>query len=461
MFTIHRGIFFKVFTYTAIFLLAIICVTVGVFSQQFLSFYNTTQQQQLYTSYQNLHERLIGKSNEEIIREVETFFAYNQSFTFYIRDDEGRVIFTTPNADTSGGLGEHRIRMSVGYGHTLFAVNRAGSQINYSGLIQRSLFALACMLAVGMVGAFIFARQMTDPIKRLADDTKRMANLQDVISQPERPGALFRKLEPSSPQFANDEIGSLARDVHFMYDKLKDTISKLEDEILRVREMEESQRYFFAAASHELKTPIAAASVLLEGMIENIGDYKDHPKYLREVVKLMDAQNKVISEIFELVNLYDRKIIPVPKEISVSEAVNSVLPNHQTLADANGQHIITNIPKEHFCIADHEMLKKILSNVILNAVQNTPQGGEITIWSEPVSDQYRISVFNKGVVIEKEVLSKLFDPFFREDKARSRKTGRSGLGLTIVKKTLDVMGADFALEQKENGVLFWMDLPAV
>ncbi|MRA64088.1 vancomycin resistance histidine kinase VanS, partial [Bacillus thuringiensis] len=79
-------------------------------------------------------------------------------------------------------------------------------------------------------------------------------------------------------------------------------------EILRVREMEEAQRYFFSAASHELKTPIAATSILLEGMLENVGDYKDHPKYLRECMKMMDAQDNVISEILEIVNLSDGKI---------------------------------------------------------------------------------------------------------------------------------------------------------
>jgi len=441
-----RGILFKVFSYTTIFLLVIICVTIILFSRQFLSFYNATQTQLLYTSYQALHEQLAGIGNDDIIQVVEEFFAYNQSFTFYIRDDEGRVIFTTPNMDISGSFnaGEHRIRMAVGSGHTLFAVNRTASQVNYSGLIQRSLLALACMFAVGMLGAFIFAKQMTNPIKKLADDTKKMIDLQDVFPQPKR----------------NDEIGKLARDVHSMYDKLKDTISKLEDEVIRVREMEEAQRYFFAAASHELKTPIAAASVLLEGMILNIGDYKDHSKYLKECIKLMDAQNKIISEIFELVNLHDKKILPIPKAFSIYDVAMSVLPNHQTLAEANGQQMIINIPREHYCIADKEMLKKVLSNVILNAVQNTPRMGQIKIWSEPVADQYRINVLNTETTIEKDILSKLFDPFYRVDKARSRKNERSGLGLTIVKKTLEVMGADFTLEQTESGVLFWVDLPS-
>jgi len=428
-----RGIFFKVFIYTTIFLFVIVSVTIVLFSQQFLSFYNTTQTQQLYSSYQTLHDLLFGKEDGEIVRAAEEFYRYNQSFAFYIRNNEGNVVFSTPdmNTDDELSIGSHRIRMSIGTGYTLFAVSRTATQTNYSGLIQRSLFALVCMLAVGIVGAVIFARQMTNPIKRLASDTKKMANLSDVSYLPKR----------------NDEIGSLACDVHSMYSKLKETI--------------EAQRYFFSAASHELKTPIAATSVLLEGMIENIGDYKDHPKYLRECLKLMDSQNKTISEILELVNLNDREIVPKQEELNIHDIIASVLPNHQTLAEASGQRITLNISEEYVCLADKNMLKKVLSNIILNAVQNTPTDGEIRLWCEPMADQYRVCVFNSGAYIEKESLKKLFDPFYRVDKARNRKDGRSGLGLTIVRKTLEAMGVDFELTQEKDGILFWLDLPSV
>ena len=441
-----RGIFFKVFLYTTIFLLALICVTVALFSQQFLSFYNTNQTEQLIISYQVLHEQLNGKTDAEIIEAATEFFGNNQSFTFYIRNNEGDVVFSTPNIDTSedSNAGEHRIRMTVGTGYTLFASSRTAVQTNHNDLIQRSLFALICMLIVSVFGAFVFARQMTNPIKKLASDTKKMRVLEEVDSPPKR----------------YDEIGTLAFDVHSMYAQLKEVISKLEEEILRVREMEETQRYFFSAASHELKTPIAATSVLLEGMLENIGDYKNHPKYLRECVKLMDSQNKTITEILELVNLNDGKIVPAPQTLNISKLVKSIIPNYQTLADVNNQHISVDISEEFDCLSDKSMITKVLSNVILNAVQNTPTDGEIKIWCEPIADQYRICVLNTGAVIEKEILSKLFDPFYRIDKARSRKDGRSGLGLTIVQKTLKAMNADFELTQTKDGILFWVDLPS-
>ena len=424
-----RGIFFKVFTYTAIFLLIVVCVTIALFSQQFLAFYNTNQRQQLYTSYSALHEQLIGRNEEDLTRIAGEFSDFNRSFVFSIRDSMGNVVFFTPGMDVGDeNFGGHRAIMSLGTEHTLFAVNQTADRANYAGLIQRSLFAIAGMLAVALLGAYIFARQMTNPIKRLANDTKKMTLLEDVATLPRR----------------HDEIGSLTHDVHLMYKKLRETI--------------EAQQYFFSAASHELKTPIAATSVLLEGMLENIGDYKNHPKYLRECLKMMDHQNKTISEILELVNLNDGKIVLHQEKLNLHEIIISVLPNYQMLADANGQSIIMEIPEELVGFADEDMLKKVLSNVILNAVQNTEAGGEIRLWSETSASRHRICVLNTGAFIAGQDIAKLFDPFYRVDKVRNQKDGRNGLGLTIVRKTLEAMGADFGLVQTEQGVLFWFDV---
>ena len=436
----RRGIFFKVFTYTTIFLILIVCVTVGLFSQQFLSFYSSSQIRQLNFYYQGLYNQLQGKTVDEAIETAEQFYANNQSFSFYIADNEDTIIFSTPNIDPNiiPDLNNFRIIMTVDRQYTLCATNKGMAKTDYGSLIFKSLLALFCMLAIGIIGTFVFARQITKPIKQLADATKKMANCEDVPFSPER----------------SDEVGDLARDVYAMYDKLK-------DEILREKEMEETQRDFFSAASHELKTPIAATGVLLEGMLENVGDYKNHSKYLRECIKLTDAQSRMISEILEIVKLNDGKILPAPEKIELERMVADLLPDFQTLAKASGQRIISNINEGETIFADPKMIKKVLSNVILNAIQNTPKGGEIRIWTESAATDRggRLCILNTGAKIDDTVLLRLFEPFYRMDKARSRKDGRSGLGLTIVQKALEAMKIDYSLENSPDGVLFWFDLP--
>lgn len=442
-----NGIFIKIFAYTIVAMLLIVFVTATLFSGQFLTLYRAVEKEQILVSYQPLVNRVKNSDYKDIPAAAQRFRDNNQSFEFCIIDDNGGVIYATPGADTSDNFNGdfyYVVHNDKARGYSVVAQTRPGLTAFYNEIIVRALVAFAIVLALCLVCAYVFARQITSPIKRLADDAGKMARLEDV---------------PQSLPIRRDELGDLSRDIHSMYDKLKDTISRLENEILRVREMEEAQRYFFSAASHELKTPIAATSILLEGMLENVGDYKDHPKYLRECVKMMDAQDDVISEILEIVNLSDGKISQDLEKLKLRQIVADILPDFQILAEANGQCIVMDIPDEQNGLVDSKMLQKALSNIILNAVQNTPTGGEIRIWSEPADKQYHLCILNTGARIDDTVLPKLFDPFYRMDKVRGRKSGRSGLGLTIVRKTLEAMNIEYALENVPDGVLFWMDLP--
>ncbi|MGE4549161.1 MAG: ATP-binding protein [Intestinibacillus sp.] len=431
------GIFIKVFIYTIMFSALLVGATAALFSAQIISYYSGRQLQEISGTYKQLIDRS-PPGNADITEIANQFHDRNQSFRFYIKDEGGNIVYVTPGANTSGGFddGTSEFMVYLYDGYMLHVFRDDIFSLKYGNLIERVLLVICIMLAVCVIGAILFARQMAKPIKTLADNTNKMASLEEVPPPPER----------------KDELGTLARGVHSMYNKLK-------EEILRERELEETRRYFFSAASHELKTPIAATSVLLEGMLENVGDYKDHPKYLRECMRMMDAQSKMISEILEIVNLNDGRIAPDPEKLDIGHTVAGMLPDFQTLSEHNGQRIVMDIPDGQFCLADPKMLQKALSNVILNAVQNTPKGGEIRIWSKTATNLYRLCVRNTRARIDDAALPKLFDPFYRMDKARSRKSGRSGLGLTIVQKTLEAMNIDFALENTRDGVQFWMDLP--
>jgi two-component system sensor histidine kinase VanS len=426
-----------------LFLLAVIAITIGLFYQQFSAFNEAQQMQRLRRDYRVLYEELLTANRVEMIEAARRFADGNQTFVFRIIDGEQNVLFGTPGfalGIASEFQTEDRVLFINMVGYTLIA-HEPTLQPEGRGWLATALLAFGLIMAIALVGAAIFAKQMTRPIKSLVEDTKKMANLMPI--------------EP--PKIRNDEIGDLSLDVHNMYGKLKDTIVMLEDENVRRKEMEESQRYFFSAASHELKTPIAATRVVLEGMLAGVGDYSNHPKYLNECIKLMDEQSKTIYEILDIVNL-DGHYTPNLETINLKDIVSEQMNTHKTIAQTNGQNVTIDIPEDLHCYADAPLLKKALSNIILNAVQNTPQAGAINIFSEDTQDGVHLSILNTGH-IDEELLPRLFEPFYRADKARSRKHGKTGLGLTIVKKSLDIMEIDFGLENTKDGVLFRMLLP--
>ncbi len=306
----------------------------------------------------------------------------------------------------------------------------------YADFVTKTIIALVLLLSVSVFAAAIFARSMANPIKKLAADTTKMSKLEFV----------------APPATRRDEIGQLANDVYKMYETLK-------LEIDREKEMEENQRYFFSAVSHELKTPIAATGSILEGMLANVVKPLEYPEYLKKCVNMMTLQRKLISEILEIVRLDDKKIDPKLENVNLKSVIESVLSVHQTLADTKMQTVTVSVPDTLTCLLDQNLFSRALSNILINAVQNTPEQGHIRIWcEEQINQTIRLHILNPNAHIDEKSLPKLYEPFYRIDKARSRSQNRNGLGLTIVKKTLDCMGIPFSLENKGKDVVFWMDL---
>jgi two-component system, OmpR family, sensor histidine kinase VanS len=413
--------FIKIFTYTVFFVL-LICLTAALlFSRQFLSFYRTEQERQLSESFQPILITITekGRTPEETADIARAFADSNQSFSFRIQEKDGNVLFATGNFK-SGELPDssHEIMILTstvtaigdlipgeqrGNARNDLVLVGYGPQIDYGALVLRLLLGVLVMLAIAVLGAFIFARKITKP---------------------------------------------------------------LEDEIIRERTIEENQRLFFSAASHELKTPIAAARALVESMIAGVGDYKDHPKYLRECLKTLDSQAHLVSEILEIVKLSDANAGTASAGLADAESRatsldladlgGTVLAEYRPLAEQRGLSIQGDFPSVSIK-ANRNLLQRVLSNVIANAVLNTPEGGTIRI--EAVEGKnLRLSITNTGARIPEELIPRLFEPFYRLDTARTRHGAQSGLGLVIVKKALDRMGFPFALENSSEGVVFWVDM---
>lgn len=455
------GIFGKVFFYTVFITVIVICIAAIFFAGQITSVFEMTQREQLTNVFQPLLDQLNGKSDNEKVEIARNFHEKNASFEFCIETKDGRILYKTEGftfLHASNILDEGRLLLTEAPSQDkqyrqytvnitddiiLYMSSAASGTGIYNQAISKTVMALLLLLVASMIVSALFARRIARPIVRIAADTKKMSALEYV----------------PPPVARRDEIGQLAGDVYKMYEHLKLTIRQLENEVAREKEMEENQRYFFSAASHELKTPIAATCALLEGMLENVIEAPEYPGYLRECLKMMNEQNRLISEILEIVQLSDSRITSKKDMVNIKKVMGDILPPYQTLADARGQNILVDIPDNIYCTLDIKLFSRAFTNIMLNAVQNTPEQGQIRVYiGEQEGGMMRLCILNTNTHISNEILPRLFEPFYREDRARSRSHGRSGLGLTIVKKALELMEINFSLENTEDGVLFWMDL---
>lgn len=467
------GIFGKVFFYTLLILVLVISVMLVFFADQIRTVVGSVQREQVAAVFQSLTQKVNGKGEAEIVRIAQEFHERNASFEFSVASADGEVLFKTdgfvmpPNDAQLPEIDRLLIRggpLQTGKFHlspsspsekfqfvTLLSGNVkiyvsgtvSGASI-YQQFVEKTLAAFFILLLASVAAAVLFAHRIAKPIRKIARDARKMSQLEPV---------------PPPPVMRKDEIGQLAEDVYKMYQALKTTIRQLETEVEREKEMEANQRYFFAAASHELKTPIAATSALLEGMLERVVEPSEYPAALRECLKMMKQQNKLVSEILEIVALNNHTLALHKERVNLSRLIVSGLPAYLSIAEARKQSMELDIPDNLHCSLDAKLFGKAFSNVMLNAIQNTPDGGHIQVRAAETESGIRLIVLNQGVHIPQELLPKLFEPFYRDNEARSREQGRSGLGLTIVKKALDVMGIAYSLDNTEEGVRFQMDLP--
>jgi len=404
-------VFLKVFAYTTL-LVTLICVSaVVIFYREFISFYRVEQRRIYAAAFQPIITTIntATTNREDILAAARLFAGENESVKFIIQEFEGESLYTT--IDITGSFDEENfdglnVRFAGSFNdaegrpinqYRLIGYNNISDNIGngLTVLARRIMLALAMMLGIAVFGAVLFAKRITKP---------------------------------------------------------------LEDEIVRRRIMEENQRLFFSAASHELKTPIASARALVEGMIAGVGDYNDHQKYLRECLNTLDCQGHLVSEILDIVKLSDNETELTYEKFNFGDLGNSVLNEYRPLAENKGIFICGEFP-EITINADRLLMKKVFSNIIANAVQNTGEGGYIRV-KTIINKKTRLCVLNTGTRIPDDVLSRLFEPFYRPDTARTSgaKSARTGLGLTIVKKALDRMKYQYALENTEEGALFWIEI---
>lgn len=408
--------------------------------------YVAVSSEQTNTKIDKLVETLSETKLENAGNIFERFCENNQAAIIFQYDGEKHQ-YGNPSNSSSNSSEMMSFAQEIKFADTVgsYVINIVVPVSSSRELNNALLKLLPCLLmiifVVSFLGAWFCSRLIAKPIIEISRVSKRMAKLD---------------MTWKCTVNRSDEIGILADSLNTMSKELSDTMNELEtanrhltSEMEHIEELNKQRQHFFAAASHELKTPITIIKGQVESMILEIGRYKDTRKILPETLHEIENMENLVKEILSISKLELGEIDNL-STLSVADIVKRVCEHLQPLADEKNIAIDQNLADDVRIIGNPSLFEKALHNIINNAIRHSPAGADVSV----TLTEKELLVKNDGSTIPREDLEKIFTPFYRVEKSRNKLTGGSGLGLYLVKNILEKHGLLYAIKNNENGVCF-------
>ena len=404
----NMNIKYKLFSITTVLLVALALLIYGMLYFLLPKYYHRYKIEALQDS---VKQAVAAAESEDISRFEEDLYRMSkeQNLAILLRDQDGNIIY-----------GKNEV---VFLKYSKYLMNSLNSEYRLSTEVNIKEMDESCVLDIIM------------PLQPINEANKVLRNLVPFTI------------------FAAILIGILGAYIY------SNTITKPLIEIIeKERREEENMREFIATISHELKTPITIISGQLEGMIYNIGKYKDRDKYLKESYTSTQELKDLVNEMIEISKTDIMSASFKPTRLNVKELVEVILKRQEFLIDEKNLKARVAISSDAKINADKDKFSKALYNIINNAIKYTPEGENINI--RFIERGFRPSILeveNTGITISDESLKNIFNPFFRVEKSRSRKTGGSGLGLYLTSQILAKHGFEYKMTNRGNAVLFTIE----
>lgn len=303
---------------------------------------------------------------------------------------------------------------------------------------------------LGVLLIWFVTKKVTLPIMNLVQISEKMTQLD------------FSKKYEKGPGNEVDVLGEHMNELSGTLEKtildLKSANAELRRDIERKTEIDEMRTEFLSNVSHELKTPIALIQGYAEGLKDCVNDDAESRDFYCDVI--MDEAAKMNNMVKSLLSLNEIEFgnDKVQMEhFDVCELIRNCASSMDIMIKQSGINLI--LPQESCMVwADELKVEQILNNYLSNAIHYCQGEKIIKITLTPDDSHVKIGVFNTGDRIPDDIMDKLWTKFYKADKARTRQYGGSGIGLSIVKASMDAMGGKFGVTNAEDGVWFWFEL---
>ncbi len=306
-------------------------------------------------------------------------------------------------------------------------------------------------LFVGGFVVFFISRSFTKPILQLSAIANDMAHLNFDVKYDGK---------------GKDEIDDLGNSINTLSCKLEKTISELKTANTQLQQdievkthIDEMRRSFLSNVSHELKTPISLIRGYAEGLKESIAsDKQSADSYCEVIIDESEKMGEMIKKLMSLMQIESGQDPVAIRRFSVTDLIASLIKKSGKIFEQKSTRIIFDQSENISVWGDEFLIEDVLGNYLSNALNHVSDGGHIEVTVQVAGSAARITVFNTGELIPEEDLDKIWQSFYKVDKARTRSYGGNGIGLAVVSAIMKALGKPYGVENVPGGVAFYIIL---
>ena len=241
-------------------------------------------------------------------------------------------------------------------------------------------------------------------------------------------------------------------------DNLGGLVAVVHDVTKQVK-LDDMRKEFVANVSHELKTPLTSIKTYTETLLEELVpldgeeeveiDREEETRFLNVILSESNRMKKLVEDLLQLSRFDYNKVAWKKIFFDITELTKQICDKHRILAETKGQeldcYITSNVP---MAFADRDGVEQVITNIVSNAIKYTPEKGSIKVYVGCVHDDAYIKIIDNGIGIPEKDLPRVFERFYRVDKARSREMGGTGLGLPIAKEIIEANGGSIDMKSE-------------
>ena len=318
------------------------------------------------------------------------------------------------------------------------------------------LFTGLSATVLSVVLIYVLCRRMVQPIASLSEIARRMADL-DFEAKYDVQG--IREVDE-----LGESMNRLSETLLHTIEDLKTANNELMLDNQRKAEIDEMRRGFLSDVSHELKTPLALILGYAEGLKDGVAEDPESLAFYCDVIcDETQKMSRMVRELLDLTHLESGGVKASLSRFDVAELIRGVVAHNSLLSDQEGIAVEFSDPGSCYVWSDEQRVEEVVTNYLSNAIHHCEESGEpprkvIRIMLEGRGEKTVLRVFNSGKGIDPEEMGKLWIKFYKGDKARTRRFGGSGVGLSIVRALAELLHEECGAVNVDGGVEFFFSL---